>query len=376
MAREGLLVELRTAVNEAKRRKALVRRTGVQVKSNGAFREVVIELTPLRQTPAARAGCYLVLFEETQRADAPETAREKAAIPKAVARDKFVVQLQQELMATKEYLQFVIAEHERANEDLQSANEELTTVNEELHTRNAELDQANGDLVNLLSSVQIPIVILGRDLRIRRFTPVAARALNLIPSDVGRPLSVLRPNVLVPDFEQLIDGVMDSLTPKEAEVQDREGRWHLLRIRPYKTLENTIDGVILALVEIETVRRTMMQQFSEAIVATVRQPLLVLDGDLRVKTANRAFCEMFQMRLEETENRLIYQLGAAQWDIARLRELLEEILPKDRHFEGFEVDAEFPRVRRKKLLLDACRLVGGSKETPCILLAMEEAKAP
>jgi len=123
------------------------------------------------------------------------------------------------------------------------------------------------------------------------------------------------------------------------------------------------------------------QEFAKAIVATVRQPLLVLDGELRVKSANHAFYELFQISPKETENRLIYRLGKAQWDIARLRKLLEEILPESTQFENFEMDAEFPGVGRKKLVLNARRLldgakVDGSKGKQYVLLAMEEYKKP
>jgi two-component system CheB/CheR fusion protein len=413
MAREGLLLELRGAINDAKRRNGPARRPGVQVKSNGGFHLVNLEVIPLHPASTSRSGCFLVLFEEAAPAAAPlapgpKTRFGKPAKLPPVARDKMVTQLRQELTATKEYLQSVITEHERTNEELQSANEEilssneelqstneemttakeelqstneeLTTVNDEIHTRNTELGHVNSDLVNLLNSVQIPIVILGGDLRIRRFTPLAERVLNLIPTDVGRPLSDLRPNILVPDFERLIAGVMESLIPKEVEVQDREGRWHSLRIRPYKTLENKIDGVILALVDIDTVRRALAEarqsrEFAEALVETVRQPLLVLDGDLRVKQANHAFYQLFHARPEETENRFIYALGKAQWNIVKLRELLVEIVPQNSQFENFEMDVVFPGVGRKKLVLNARRVTeDDGKKTKWILLAMEEAK--
>lgn len=411
MAREGLLLELRGAINDAKRRNGPARRQGVQVKSNGGFHGVDIEVIPLHSTPLSHAGCYLVLFEDAGPAGAAapsgKTKRPgKPANLPPVARDKLVAQLRQELTATREYLQSVITEHERTNEELQSANEEilssneelqstneemttakeelqstneeLTTVNDELHTRNGELSQVNSDLVNLLNSVQIPIVILGGDLRIRRFTPLAERVLNLIPTDVGRPLSDLRPNIVVPDFERLIAGVMDSLIPKELEVQDREGRWHSLRIRPYKTLENKIDGVILALVDIDTARRALTEArearaFAEAVIETVRQPLLVLDHELRVKAANRAFCDLFRTSAEDTEKQFLFDLGKGQWNIAKLRELLEDILPKNSHFENFEMEAEFPGVGRKKLVLNARRIADDGKKTQWILLAMEEA---
>ena len=410
MARDGLLLELRAALDDAQRCHASVRRPGVQVRSSGGFREVTLEVIPLRPGPAGGADCYLVLFADA----APRAAGQPeppAKAPRAApaASEKLIAQLRQELTATKEYLQSVIADHERTNEELQSANEEilssneelqstneeletakeelqstneeLQTVNDEMHTRNGELGQVNNDLVNLLHSVQIPIVILGGDLCIRRFTPLAERVLNLLPTDVGRPLSDLRPKIIVPEFERLIAEVMDTLVPREVEVQDRDGHWHSLRIRPYKTLENKIDGVILALVDIDTVRSALSQarearEFAEAVIETVRHPLLVLDGELRVKTANRAFCEMFRLRPEETENRFIYHLGKAQWDIAKLRELLENILPKNSRFENFEMDAEFPGAGRKRLVLNARRIADEGLKTKAILLAMEEARTP
>src|SRR5262249_35045476 len=179
-------------------------------------------------------------------------------------------QLQQELSALREYLQSVIEEQESTNEELKSANEEilssneelqstneelqtakeeaqstneeLATVNEELNHRNAELARVNNDLVNLLSGVNIPIVMVSRDLRIRRFTPLAEKVFNLIPTDVGRPLSDIKPNLNTADLGEMVGQVIDSLTPHESEIRDRDGRWYSLRIRPYVTLDNKIDG--------------------------------------------------------------------------------------------------------------------------------------
>src|SRR5262249_44749032 len=121
--------------------------------------------------------------------------------------------------------------------------------------RNVELAQANNDLVNFLAAVNIPIVLVSRDLRIRRSTPLAERILNLIPTDVGRPISDIKPNLNLPDFPALIAGVIDTLTPLEREIQDRDGRWYSLRIRPYVTLENKIDGASITLVDIDSIKR-------------------------------------------------------------------------------------------------------------------------
>lgn len=414
MAREGLMMDLRGAINDSKRRNRPARRTGVQVKYNGDFHEVDIEVIPLHPTPSSRTSCLLILFQNTAHhaeGKRPST-KNRAGAPKPakpIAHDKLVARLRQELTASKDYLQSVISEAERTNEELQSANEEilssneelqstneelhtakeelqstneeLTTVNDELHTRNGQLGEVNSDLVNLLNSVQIPIVMLSGDLRIRRFTPLAERALNLISSDVGRPLSDLRLSIVMPDFEKVIAEVMDSLTPREIEVQDHEGRWYSLRIRPYRTLENKIDGVILALVDINTSRHAQeeaskAQEFAQAVFETVREPLIVLDEQLRVQRANRAFYKKFDARPEETENRFIYNIGKTQWNIVKLRELLENILPKNSSFDNFEVEVEHPEAGRMHLVLNARQIMDQSKQTRMILLGLEENKSP
>jgi two-component system CheB/CheR fusion protein len=289
MAREGLLVGLRGALHKARREEARVREEGLQVKSNGGYRNVNVEVIPVRAS-SLKESCLLVVFEEA----APRNKAE-GKIKTAPARDRSaeradeegadrqVDRLAQELAATREYLQSVIEQQEAANEELQSANEEvqsaneelqsineeletskeeiqssneeLNTLNDELQNRNLELTRSNNDFINLLNSVQMAIVMLGPDLRIRRFTPAAEKMFNLIPADVGRPVTDIKLNINVPDLEQLLVQVVDSVTVKELEVQDREGRWYSLRIRPYKTLENKIDGAVLVLVDVDVLKR-------------------------------------------------------------------------------------------------------------------------
>jgi two-component system, chemotaxis family, CheB/CheR fusion protein len=146
-------------------------------------------------------------------------------------------------------------ELQTAKEEAQSVNEELATVNDELRHRNIELARVNDDLVNLLSGVNIPIVMVSRDLRLRRFTPLAEKVFNLIPTDLGRPIGDMKPNIQVDDLTALIARVIDTLTPYEGEVQERAGHWFLLRIRPYITLENIIDGASIVLLDIDSLKR-------------------------------------------------------------------------------------------------------------------------
>jgi two-component system CheB/CheR fusion protein len=287
MLRAGLLADVRGAINQAKAENVPVVRDGLQITEGDRSWPVVIEVIPFK-VPASSSRFFLVLFQDsTSRVGPPPVPRAGTVEATPVPVDQQVVQLQQELSALREYLQSVIEEQESTNEELKSANEEilssneelqstneelqtakeeaqstneeLATVNEELNHRNAELARVNNDLVNLLSGVNIPIVMVSRDLRIRRFTPLAEKVFNLIPTDVGRPLSDIKPNLDIADLGEMVGKVIDSLTPQESEIRDRDGRWYSLRIRPYVTLDNKIDGASIVLLDIDTLKRSLEQ---------------------------------------------------------------------------------------------------------------------
>ncbi len=306
-----------------------------------------------------------------------------------------------ELAATREYLQSVIEQQEAANEELQSANEEaqsaneelqsvneeletskeeiqssneeLATVNDELQNRNAELSLLNNDLFNLLGSIETAIVILDHDLRVRRFTPMAEKILNLIPTDVGRPLGDIKLSLSLPDLGALLRTVLDSASLQEREVRDRQGRWYSLRIRPYKTLEDQLDGAMIMLVDIDTVRRA--REYAESIVATVREPLLVLDANLCVQTASQSFYHVFQVTPEETEKRFLYDLGAGQWDLPELRRRLAEMPAEGTGLVGYEVEQELAHLGRMTFLLNARRIFREDGRSALTLLALEDITA-
>jgi len=285
MLRDGLLAEVRGAVARAKAEDVPVTREGVSLTDAGRTRTVKLEVIPFKVPPAG-VRFFLVLFQDMEAAPLAAPSEAAAAAPAAPGAN--AQQLQQELNSLREYLQTVVEEQESTNEELksaneeilsaneelqstneelqtakeeaQSANEELATVNDELRHRNAELARVNNDLVNLLSGVNIPIVMVGRDLRIRRFTPLAEKLFNLIPTDMGRPISDIKPNLRVEDPARLIARVIDTLAPHESEVQDSDGHWYSLRIRPYVTLDNKIDGASVVLVDIDSVRRQLQPQ--------------------------------------------------------------------------------------------------------------------
>jgi two-component system CheB/CheR fusion protein len=173
-----------------------------------------------------------------------------------------------------------------------------------------------------------------------------------------------------------IQGVLNTLAPQESEVQTGAGAWYLMRILPYRTLENVIEGAVLTFVDITTIRKTQQaladaRDFAQAIVATVREPLLVLSDSLHVVSANRSFCRVFETSPKETEGRLLYELGDGQWDIPRLRQLLGDILPEQTVLDDFEVAHEFPGLGKRIMLLNGRRLSRNDDED-LILLAIED----
>ncbi len=408
MARDDLLFGLRAAINEARRSGAPVRKEGLRTTIDGTSTSANLEVLPLG---SATDRHFLVLFEpRPPGGGAARPPRKGPPRSRRGARDESQArQLQRELAASREYLQAIIQDLEATNEELQSANEEilssneelqstneeldtakeelqstneeLNTVNEELHGRNEELSRANSDLVNLLAGVQIAIVFLSSDLRIRRFTPVAEKVLNLIATDVGRPIGNIRPNIDCPDLEDLIHEVIETVTTKEREVRDGEGTWYLLRIRPYKDVDNRIDGAVLVLLDIHAMRRQEdrlreVKELAEVVVETFREPLAVLETDLRIRTVNRAFCRSFGLQRDEAIGRPLPELEGGRWNLPGLRDRLEALVASSEPVaatDRFEVEHDFPGSGRRRLVLNAQR-GPASAETgrPFILLAIED----
>ena len=160
---------------------------------------------------------------------------------------------------------------------MQSTNEELITVNEELESRNIELDELNNDLVNLLGNIQLPILMLGANLCIRQFTPPAERLLNLIGSDLGRPISNIKPNIEIPDLESSVLEVIDTMDTKVLELPDAQGHWYSVRIRPYKTLDNRIEGVVITFIDIDGIREA--EQLRQSLQHEQRLATVVRDSN-------------------------------------------------------------------------------------------------
>jgi two-component system CheB/CheR fusion protein len=283
MAREGLLIDLREALIQAKKQRQPVRKHGVRIKSDGGSREIDLEVIPIRGQTVAD-NFYIVVFQEALKDGSPRAKRgvkrhpEKLRLPSERERAEREIkhlreQLQaliedhettleeykstnEEVLSTNEELQSTNEELETAKEELQSTNEELTTLNEELQNRNAELSVSNNDMVNLLSNVSIPVVMVGDDLRIRRFTPLAEKLMNYCSSDIGRRLAEIRPNLVGVDLDTIVRNTIETASPHELEVQSDHDRY-LMRVRPYKTWNNKIEGAVITFLDIDAIRLTL-----------------------------------------------------------------------------------------------------------------------
>ncbi|MFA5019334.1 MAG: CheR family methyltransferase, partial [Methylobacter sp.] len=400
MAREGLQLELRSAISAANQGTPTLDRE-LSVKTNGDFHPVHLCVRPL-SNPNDRQNLLLVSFQDiaqptpdkparTKRTSKPnelhhieELERElaytkenlQATIEEQFASNEELKCTNEEMQSTNEELQSTNEELETSKEELQSINEELVTVNSELQAKIVQLADMQNDMKNLLDNIHIGTIFLDQSLIIRRFTRDAAQIYRLVASDVGRALSDIKPELEGED--DLLDAahaVLDNLVPIEREVKTLNGNWYLARIQPYRTLENMIDGVVLTFTNItERTRAIAMQEarlLAESIVNTVREPLIVLNDTLKVVTASRSFYQSFQVTPEETVGRTIYELGDGQWNIPALRNLLETVLPHNQAFNDYKVEHDFPAIGHRIMLLNARSIIGHTGEPQLILLAMD-----
>ncbi len=403
MAREGLRFSMRSALMAAvgHKKKAVYR--NVRVKTNGNTETIDLAIIPLSRAEDEDA-LFMFTFQTVpeEKTLSREGGRQGETVDKgrvlelekeliytreslqAVAEDaqaatEELKSANEELQSSNEELQSTNEELETSREELQSVNEELTTVNSELRSKISQLSQSQSDMKNLLDSTDIATIFLDRDFHVTRFNTSATRVVSLIPSDVGRPIGDVTLKIDYPALSEKAREVIDRLSPFEAEVKAKDDGWFMMRIVPYRSLENVIDGVVMTFVDITKSKRAASERekLFENIVQTVREPLLVLDGDLRVIMANKAFLELFRVGYGETQGRIIKNLGGHEWNIPVLKELLSEVLKTGKVFEDFRVEADFPSIGWRTMLLNARRIkTTGDENRSFILLAMEDITGP
>lgn len=402
MAREGLRLELRAGVRKVVAQKDDFSYEGLAVRSNGDINRVDLTIKYVREQHHLR-GLIMVLFAQTP-APSKKKERTKTAISDKKTSTR-ITELEFELKSTREQLQTSVEEQEASNEELQSTNEELQSANEELQSTNEELEtsreelqsvneelmtlnaeseskieeltQLTNDINNLLVGTELATIFLDTKLRIKRFTPSANQLINIIQSDIGRPISDISSSLDYKDVLKDVESVLKTLIPIEREVTEKSGLWYLMRIIPYRTLDNVIDGIVITFSNITEQKRVQGEikdalALSSSIVDTVRESLLILDTGLRVISANQSFYNTFRVSKKETEGKLIYHLGKDQWDIPKLRKLLETILKKDTQFNDYAVEHTFPSIGKRSMLLNARRIMQKDRGITLILLAIED----
>ncbi|MCX6005930.1 MAG: PAS domain-containing protein, partial [Chloroflexi bacterium] len=402
MAREGLKQDLRNAIHGAIAQKKQVACRGLQVKTNDGSQAVDLTVRPLPDTGAS-VGLLLICFQDRGLPQKAKATRSRTGARQA--KPDHVNELEMELAYTRENLQANFEELQASNEELKSANEELQSANEELQSTNEELETSReelqslneelvtvnseyqakieqltalqNDMKNLLDTMSVGTVFLDGKLVIKRFSREAAKVYRLVASDVGRPLSDIKSNIEEDDLVADALAVLNSLVPLEKEVQATDGGWYQVRVMPYRTLDNVIDGVVLTFSDITALKQLetaalQARDYAQDIVDTVREPLVVLDGDMKVVSTSRAFFRVFHTSPRETLGMHLYDLGNRQWDIPELRELLEKVLPGNKSFDNFVIDHEFPVIGRRKILLNARSVMEKAGKARLILLAMED----
>jgi two-component system CheB/CheR fusion protein len=401
MAREGLQMDLMAAARQAVTQEKPVVHKGIQVKTNGSVSTVDVTVQKITG-PEPLRGLLLVTFEVAEKRHRPRRAKARqgdtadqnrvtelegevqslrkmlqSTVEEANTANEELKSTNEELQSTNEELQSSNEELETSREEMQSLNEELQTVNNELQSKVEDLSHANDGMQNPLNSTDIATLFLDNDLRIKRFTPQAKQIFKVIPSDVGRPIedlvSTLRYDRLRNDAQE----VLQTLASKELEVSTVDEKWYIMRILPYRTSENVIDGLVVIFTEITRQRQaeraiTEAQQYAESIIDTVREPLVVLDAEMKAVSANRAFYRTFQITHSEVIGQHMSEWKTGTWNIPKLRQLLGDILAQHSTFEDFEMEITLPSLGRKKLLLNARGIERAAGLPSLILLAMEE----
>jgi two-component system CheB/CheR fusion protein len=381
MSREGLQIEMSAAMRECARTGADVNRENIRVRANGSFLYVNLTVSKIKEPESVR-GLLLVTFRPAVPAPVVRVPRKKG---KKDAEDRRVAALERELHHTKESHQTTLEELETSNEELKSANEELQSINEELQSANEELEtskeemqslneelttvnaelqskveelsQANDDVLNLLNSTDIATIFLDNELNIKRFTKQAKELVMVRETDVGRPISELASNLHENELLVNCTAVLKTLGSRESEVRTKDGGRYLMRIMPYRTAENVIDGLVLTFVDIHRLKEAQkdLSRMSKVFMSSV-DPIIVVDLNDKIADLNDEASRTYGFSRSQLLGKPIstivpvpHQKQMTEW-LARCRR--GEVIQKVEDVFSSKKDEQSPRVLALKLLTD------------------------
>jgi two-component system CheB/CheR fusion protein len=405
MAHPDLRLILGRLIRKAQKDQREARRRDIQITVGGKLHRVTVTVVPF-PTDEVGGEHYLVQFEPLAGAAKPGGHSEDSGGAGVQQADEpRVLQVEQELADTKEYLQAIIdqqdetqaelqaafessrsaneefqstnEELESTKEELQSVNEELNTLNEQLQQRNAELTARAAEVSGLLEAMEIPLFLLTPDLRLYAFNAKAEAKLRLVRTHVGRPIAELPLPLPLADLKEMVEQALATESVQEREVQDAGGKWFALRLWPVLPIGGSPAAVVAALIDIGQLRQGLdhanqARAFSEAIVESVRVPLLVLDRDLRILTTNQAFRATFGHEPDVLVGKRFWEVGEGEWDLPEIRGLLEQVTRTGVGFERHEVEVDSARLGRRILELAGRQVIQPGTGARHMLLAVED----
>lgn len=401
MLRDELKLELQTAIFLARKENESVKREGIQFKHNRVHSQVDIEVIPIA-SPQLTEKFFLVLFESVSPL---ARGREKTKTTKEDVTGSLIEELKHELSSTKETLRRIIEEQESTNEELraaleevqssneelqstneeletakeelQSTNEELTTVNDEVTRQNRELGRSHDDLTNLFGNIDVTVIVLDPALKIRLYTPEAEKKFNLIESDIGRPISDISLGIAVQNFEGLLREALERFSFNRMEIQDKKGEWYEMRLRPYLTADKKIDGVVLSFIDIDALLRNKVEieksrNLADTILATMVEPLVVLNDDLKLERANLSFYKTFEIDESAAKHQPISSIVDLPWNATEFKKAMQRVLANGEAITDLVVDRDFPKIGRRVMNLNVRQLSQDIKGSKMILVTFRD----
>lgn len=402
MTREDLRPALRKAITAAIEKNVAVEEQNIRLEDPGEVREINVRVLPLADD-SSPAGCFLVIFERTHPGPVLPASVPGSSDSLDVVEERLKGS-QRELAETREYLRSIEHEYETALEELRAANEEIGSANEELRCKNDELETAkedlqsaneelatiagemnrqnhdlkllSNDLGNLLDAIQVPILIVDLNLRVRRFTATAEQRFHVSERNIGQSLSDLGAPLSRSSLDQLTREVINDLTTQTRELQDEDNSWWSLTVRPYRTREGRIDGALLIFTDIDVFHRHLeavqaARDYADTIIDTVDASLILLSPALQVRRANCAFYHLFRLSCEQTVGKSFLDLKEGLWNLTAVRDSLEAAWSNRTELDDLEIEVNASSLGQKILRLSARAIVEGVDD-PAILLAIRD----